>query len=175
MEKYILSVVALCVSLTYTVSGQAGIELLGRELEQSTTSCIPKIKAAKKPEFGQNSDNAKGKLLLRYARSGRPREDWEFTDFDVVLVRIGTTWTIVGKAGDRQLDITLDEEAQTLTFILGKYIWKLKTTNPKLSITTAADRSEILIRFTGDIEASGYTGRHYNLMKGSILAVKAGN
>jgi len=159
MKNYICRLAVLCVFLTFPVFAQPRID---GGLDE-------------KPEFAQKADVAKGKLLLRYARSGKPREDWQFTDFDVVLVRIGTTWTIVGKAGDRQLDITLDEEKQTLKFVLDKYVWNLKTTSPKISITTAADRPEILIRFLADIEASGYTGRHYNLMKGSTLAVKASN
>lgn len=134
-------------------------------------SDTPKPALEKKPTA--NSDNAQGRLQLRFAKSGDRPQDWIFTDFNVVLLRIGTTWTIVGTAGDRRLDITLDEGAKTLKFMLGDYVWNLQTTNPKISITTSADRPEILIRFVGNIEASGYTGRHYNLMSGSILAVKA--
>lgn len=131
------------------------------------------IQAVDELKHNSNSDSAHGRLQLRFKRSGRPPQDWFFTEFDVVLMQIGSTWTIVGTAGDRRLDITLDEGAKTLKFILGDYVWNLQTTNPKISITTSPDRPEILIRFEGSFEATGHTGRHYNLMSGSVLAVKA--
>jgi hypothetical protein len=121
--------------------------------------------------FDLDSDAAQGKLWLRYAKSGEERIDWVYTEFDVMVLRLGSKWSVIGTASGDALEIILDEEAQTLAIKLKGRKWLIKTTNRRISVMTSDSRSELLIRFVSDVETNKRD--HYNLMTGSVFAARA--